>query len=306
VLEQQVRRMLGDARSQALVTNFAGQWLFLRNLPGVTPDPRLFPDFDDSLRQALRRETELFFASILHEDRSVLELLTADYTFLNERLARHYGIPNIKGSHFRRVTVTDDNRRGLLGQGSILTVTAYPHRTSPVRRGKWILENLLGTPPPPPPPNVPALDEKQGEANVRSMRERMSQHRSNAVCASCHSVMDPPGLSLENFDAVGRWRPVDESYTTLDVSGTLPDGTHFDGVAGLRQALVSRAGQFVGTYTEKLLTYGLGRGLEYYDAPTVRTIARDAARDDYRFSTIILAIVNSAPFQMRELDHDRH
>jgi len=248
----------------------------------------------------------LFVASNLREDRSVVNLLDADYTFVNERLARHYGILNIKGSHFRRITVTDDNRRGLLGQGSILTVTAYPHRTSPVRRGKWILENLLGTPPPPPPPNVPALDEKPGEATVRSMRERMSQHRSNAVCASCHAVMDPPGLALENFDAVGRWRSVDDSYTPLDVSGTLPDGSRFEGVSGLRQALLGKTGQFVGTYTEKLMTYALGRGLEYYDAPTVRAIASNAARDDYRFSAIILGIVNSAPFQMRGLDHDRH
>jgi hypothetical protein len=306
VLERQTRRMLADPRSESLVTNFAGQWLFLRNLPTTTPDPRLFPDFDESLRRALRRETELLFDNILRQDRSVLEFLTADYTFLNERLASHYGIPGVKGSHFRRVALTDENRRGLLGHGSILTVTAYPHRTSPVLRGKWILENLLGTAPPPPPPDVPPLDEKPGGTDVRSMRERMERHRANPVCAGCHSIMDPPGLSLENFDAVGRWRGLDDSYSPLDVSGSLPDGTKFAGATGLRQTLLSRSDQFVATYTEKLLTYALGRGLEFYDAPAVRAIVRGARPTDYRFSSIVLGIVNSLPFQFRESDRDHY
>ena len=306
VLERQARRMLADPRSESLVTNFAGQWLFLRNLPTTTPDPRLFPDFDESLRRALRRETELLFDNILRQDRSVLEFLTADYTFVNERLARHYGIPGVKGSHFRRITLSDENRRGLLGHGSILTVTAYPHRTSPVRRGKWILENLLGTPPPPPPADVPPLDEKQGVGDVRSMRERMQAHRSNPVCASCHAIMDPPGLSLENFDAVGRWRRVDDGYSPIDASGSFPDGRKFDGAAGLRVALLSRSDQFVATYTEKLLTYALGRGLEFYDASAVRKIVRQARLSDYRFSSIVVGIVNSLPFQFRESDRDHH
>ena len=304
VLDRQVRRMLADSRSEALVTNFAGQWLFLRNLPTTTPDPRLFPDFDESLRVALRRETELFFDSILRDDRNVMEFLTADYTFVNERLAKHYGIPGVTGSDFRRITVTDESRRGLLGQGSILTVTAYPHRTSPVRRGKWILENMLGTPPPPPPPDVPPLDEKQGGADVRSMRERMQQHRANAVCASCHAIMDPPGLALENFDAIGRWRRVDDGYRPIDASGSFADGTTFDGVGGLRRALLSRSDQFVATLAEKLLTYALGRGLEFYDAPAVRGVVRDARANGYRFSSIIVGIVNSLPFQFREMDRD--
>jgi uncharacterized protein DUF1592/uncharacterized protein DUF1588/uncharacterized protein DUF1585/uncharacterized protein DUF1587/uncharacterized protein DUF1595 len=287
VLDRQVRRLLADSRSEALVTNFAGQWLFLRNLPTTTPDPRLFPDFDESLRVALRRETELFFDSILRDDRNVMEFLTADYTFVNERLAKHYGILGVTGSDFRRITVT-----------------AYPHRTSPVRRGKWILENMLGTPPPPPPPDVPPLDEKQGGADVRSMRERMQQHRANAVCASCHAIMDPPGLALENFDAIGRWRRVDDGYRPIDASGSFADGTTFDGVGGLRHALLSRSDQFVATLAEKLLTYALGRGLEFYDAPAVRGVVRDARANGYRFSSIIVGIVNSLPFQFREMDRD--
>src|SRR5262249_55468488 len=226
----------------------------LRNLPTVTPDPRQFPDFDEGLRDAFRKETELFFGSILLENRSVLDLLSADYTFVNERLARHYGISQIRGTEFRRVTLSDSGRGGLLGQGSILTVTAYPHRTSPVLRGKWVLENLLGTPPPPPPPNVPPLDEPKAGAPVLSMRERMAQHRSNPACASCHAVMDPPGLSLEGFDAVGRRRTLDDAYEPIDLSGVLPDGTGYVGVAGLRQALLARPDQFVTTVTEKLLT----------------------------------------------------
>ncbi len=298
-LERQVRRMLADPRSSALVSNFAAQWLFLRNLPALTPDPRLFPDFDEGLREAMRLETELFVESIIREDRNVTEFLTADYTFVNERLARHYGIPHVQGSHFRRITVPGGTRGGLLGQASILTVTAYPHRTSPVLRGKWVLENILGTPPPPPPPDVPPLEETPGAAQALSMRERMVQHRSSPTCAACHAIMDPPGLSLEQFDAVGRWREVDASFAPIDATGGLPDGTTFDGVAGLRQALLSRPEQFISTLSEKMLTYALGRGVEYYDAPALRAIFEDAAPDDYRFSSLVLGIVNSTPFQMR-------
>ena len=299
VIEQQVRRMLADPRSSALVSNFAAQWLFLRNLPAVTPDPRLFPDFDEGLREALQRETELFVESIIREDRNVTEFLTADYTFVNERLARHYGIPHVQGSHFRRITLPGDTRGGLLGHGSILTVTAYPHRTSPVLRGKWVLENILGTPPPPPPPNVPPLEDTPGGAQALSMRERMALHRSSPTCSVCHAMMDPPGLSLEQFDAVGRWRGVDASFAPIDATGSLPDGNTFDGVAGLRQALLSRPEQFISTLAEKMLTYGLGRGVEYYDAPALRAILEDAALDGHRFSSLVLAIVNSTPFQMR-------
>ena len=300
VLEQQVRRMLADDRSSAsLVTNFAAQWLYLRNLPAARPNGDVFPDFDEGLRRALRRETELFFESILREDRSVLDLLKADYTFLNERLAKHYGIPDVYGSHFRRVTLGKDSvRGGLLGQGSVLTVTAYPNRTSPVQRGKWILENLLGTPPPPPPPNVPPLAEGTAAKGL-SMRERMTQHRANPVCASCHRMMDPLGLALENFDAVGRWRTLGEGHTPIDASGSLPDGTTFEGATGLREALLSQSALFVTTMTEKLLTYALARGLEYYDAPAVRAIARDGASGGYRLSALILGIVKSDAFQMR-------
>ena len=299
VLESQVRRMLADPRAESLVTNFAAQWLYLRNLTAVSPDFIVFPDFDETLRRALRRETELFFESIVREDRSALDLLTADYTFVNERLAKHYGMPGIYGSHFRRVALPPDSPRGgLLGQGSILAVTGYATRTSPVVRGKWVLENLLGTPPPPPPPNVPPLSEEKSDA-VLSMRERMIEHRRNPVCAACHALMDPVGLSLENFDAIGRWRTLTDGFAPIDASGSLPDGTTFDGVAGLRQALVSRSDQFVRTLTERLLTYGLGRAVEHYDQPAVRAIERAAARDDYRFSSIVLGIVNSTPFQMR-------
>ena len=298
-LERQVRRMLADPRSSALVSNFAAQWLFLRNLPALTPDPRLFPDFDEGLREAMRLETELFVESIIREDRNVTEFLTADYTFVNERLARHYGIPHVQGSYFRRITVLGGTRGGLLGQASILTVTAYPHRTSPVLRGKWVLENILGTPPPPPPPDVPPLEVTPGAAQALSMRERMAQHRSSPTCAACHAIMDPPGLSLEQFDAVGRWREVDASFAPIDATGALPDGTTFDGMAGLRQALLSRPEQFISTLSEKMLTYALGRGVEYYDAPALRAILEDAARDDYRFSSLVLGIVNSTPFQMR-------
>ena len=299
VLEQQVRRMLADRRSDAFVANFTGQWLNLRRLPDVAPDLKRFPDFDGTLRHALRRETELFFESVLQEDRSVLELLTADHTFVNERLAAHYGIPAVKGSHFRRVTLGDTSRRGLLGKGSILAATSYAHRTSPVLRGKWILENLLGTPPPPPPPDVPDLKEDNDRGEVLSMRDRMVQHRASPVCASCHAMMDPLGLALENFDAVGQWRTRSEAFTPIDASGAMLDGTTFDGVDGLREVLLGRSELFVTTLTEKLLTYALGRGLDAGDAPVVRRIVRAAAAEDYRFQSLLLGIVKSLPFQMR-------
>jgi hypothetical protein len=298
-LEGQVRRMLADPRSEALVNSFADQWLYLRNLASTIPDARLFPDFDDNLRQALRRETELFFESIMREDRSVLDLLRANYTFVNERLAKHYGIPNVYGSQFRRITFDKDSvRGGLLGQGSILTVTSYADRTSPVIRGKWILTNIVGAPPPPPPPNVPPLKDNDSGGKILTMRERMAQHRANPPCAGCHKLMDPVGFSLENFDAVGRWR-TSEGGTAIDTSGNLPDGGQFVGVSGLQKALLSRPELFLTTTTEKLLTYALGRGLESYDGAAVRKIVRDARGSDYRFSSLILGIVNSTPFQMR-------
>ena len=299
VLERQVRRMLADARSRMLVTNFADQWLYLRNLSSTTPDMRLFPDFDDNLRQAFRQETELFVESIMREDRNVLDLLNANYTFVNERLAKHYGIPNVYGSRFRRVTFGEDGTRGgLLRQGSILTVTSYATRTSPVIRGKWILSNILGVPPPPAPAFVPSLKENSGIGNNVTMRQRMAQHRANPACSGCHQLMDPVGFSLENFDAVGRWRTMEDT-TPIDASGGLPDGSKFAGVAGLQKALVSRPDIFVTTFSDKLLTYALGRGVEYYDAPAIRKVVRDAGAQDYRFSSIVLGIVNSAPFQMR-------
>ena len=299
VLEQQVRRMLADPRSNALLSNFGGQWLYLRNLHEVSPDLNVFPNFDDSLREAFQQETELFFQSIVREDRSVVDFLNADYTFVNERLARYYGIPNVYGSQFRRVKVSDENRRGLLGQGSILTVTSFGNRTSPVVRGKWILDNFLGTPPPPPPPNVPSLKERSaGDGHVQTMRQRMEEHRDNPVCSACHKVMDPIGFSLENFDGLGKWRTSDGNVP-IDPSGQLPDGSKFEGPAGLRKALLARSDQFVNTLTEKLLMYALGRGVEYYDAPAVRKIMRDAAANNYRWSSLVIGIVKSAPFQMR-------
>jgi len=298
VLERQVRRMLADSRSQALVTNFAGQWLYLRELKNSSPDSLTFPDFDDNLRQAFQRETELFFQSIVHEDRSVLDLLNADYTFVNERLAKHYEIPNVYGNEFRRVTLENDARRGLLGQGSILLVTSVANRTSPVARGKWILENILGSPPPLPPPNVPPLKENAVGTAVASVRERMEEHRSNPVCASCHKLMDPIGFSLENFDAVGHWRDIDSGFK-IDASGQLVDGSKLDGPASLRKALLSYPDAFTGTMTEKLLMYAVGRELHYYDMPVVRAIMANAARNNLRFSSIVMGIVKSAPFQMR-------
>ena len=298
VLEREVRRMLADPRAQALVANFAGQWLHLRNVPNVLPNSDLFPDFDDNLRQSFRRETELLFESVMHEDRNVMDLLTADYTFVNERLARHYGIPDIYGSRFRRVPIVDEARKGLLGQGSILSVTSHAERTSPVVRGKWILENILGMPVPPPPPDVPPLKENAEGEKPRTMREQMAEHRANPVCATCHKIMDPVGFALENFDAVGAWR-THEAGGKIDASGVLADGTKVDGVLGLRQAIVGRPEVFVGTMTEKLLTYALGRGIDYRDMPAVRAIVRNAAGSNYRFSTLILGVVRSTPFQMR-------
>jgi hypothetical protein len=299
VLEQQVRRMLSDRRSESLIDNFAGQWLHLRNLRAASPDLATFPEFDENLREAFLQETEFFFGSMLRDDRPVTDLLTADYTFLNDRLAQHYGIPGIYGSHFRRVSLSDENRWGLLGQGSILTVTSYANRTSPVTRGKWLLDNFLGTPPPPPPPDVtPALKSREDDGRVLSMRQRMEQHRANPACATCHSRMDPLGFALENFDAVGAWRSSDTGVA-IDASGALPDGTRFEGPTGLRNALLRNREEFVSTVTEKLLTYALGRPLEYYDFAAVRGILRGAASTNYRWSPIILGVVESTPFQMR-------
>ena len=292
--------MLADDRSRNLVTNFAAQWLHLRNLDSMTPDMRLFPDFDDNLRQAFRRETELFLDSVMREDRSVLDLVRANYTFVNERLAKHYGFPHVYGSRFRRVTFGSDVARGgLLRHGSVLFVTSYATRTSPVIRGKWVLENVLGVPPPPPPPNVPALTEPKTIGATLSMRERLAEHRANPACAGCHRLMDPVGFALENYDAVGRWR-TSEAGTPIDASGTLFDGTPFNGVADLEAALLRRPALFVTTLTEKLLTFATGRGVEYYDAAAVRGIVRRVQADDYRFSSLVVGIVNSPPFQMRK------
>jgi hypothetical protein len=304
VLEKQVRRMLADPRSHAFTENFAGQWLSLRRLVDIVPDPFLFPDYGDTLALAFRREVELFFDSIVREDRPALDLLTANYTFVNERLATHYGIQNVKGINFRRVTLPEDSpRRGILGKGAVLTVTAFPNRTSPVVRGKWVLQTILGAPPPEPPPNVPGLEEN-GEkvTKVRTLRERLEQHRASAACSGCHKLMDPIGFALENFDAVGKYRTVDENYEPLDNSGVYPDGSRIDGVSGLRQVLAKHSDQFMANVTKTLMTYALGRGVEYYDAPAVRAILRDAAQADYRFSSLILGIVKSAPFQMRRSD----
>ena len=301
VLHQQVRRMLADEKSDALIQNFAGQWLYLRNLKSFQPNSLEFPDFDDNLRQALHRETEMFFASIMREDRNVLDLMTADYTFLNERLAKHYGIPGVYGSHYRRVTLTDDARKGLLGKGAILMVTSHPDRTSPVVRGKWVLDNLLSAPVPPMPNNVPPLNEDANRGGkILTMRERMEEHRKNPTCAACHKIMDPIGLSMENFDAVGAWRTRDGgTLGPINASGELLDGTKVDGVVTLRQALVKQPEIFVATVTEKLLTYALGRGLAYYDMPEVRKIVHDSAAQNYKFSSLILGVVDSPAFQKR-------
>lgn len=301
VLDAQVKRMLADPRSQSLVTNFADQWLHLRNLESITPDLRLFPDFDDNLRQAMRTETQLLFQRILREDRSVLELLSADYTYLNERLAKHYSIPHIYGSRFRLVELDPQQHRGgILRHGSILTVTSYATRTSPVIRGQWVLENILGTPAPPPPANVPALKDNTVAANL-SIRERLAEHRANPACAGCHELIDPPGFALENFDAVGRWR-THENGEVVDSSGGLPDGSQFAGVDGLEAALLERPDLFVHTMAERLVTFALGRGVETYDAPAIRQIVRRARENDYRFSAMILGIVHSTPFQMRTFE----
>jgi len=297
VLEKQTRRMLADPKARALVTNFANQWLFLRDLKNANPDVTVFPDFDDNLRQGFQRETEMLFESVVREDRSVLDLLDADYTFVNERLARHYGIPNVYGPDFRRVPVANDARRGLLGHGSLLLVTSNANRTSPVIRGKWVLENLLGSQAPLPPPDVPPLEEKPTAA-ARSVRERIEQHRANPTCAGCHKIMDPIGLALENFDAIGRWRTTDEGVA-IDASAQLVDGTPIDGPATLRKALLNRSDVFVTAMTEKLLMYGMGREIKYYDMPAVRGVMHVAADKRYRFSDLVLGIVKSDPFQMR-------
>ena len=300
-LERQVRRLVADPRSETLTTNFAAQWLQLRNLETtVRPGDPFSVAFDESLRQSMLRETELFVDGIVRDDRGMVELLTAGYTFLNERLAEHYGIPGVTGSHFRRVDwPAGSARRGILGHGSVLTLTSHAIRTSPVLRGKWILDNLLGTPPPDPPPNVPSLNDRKTQAKRPTLRERMEAHRDNPACSACHAMIDPTGFALENFDAIGRWRVVDESFNAIDPSGVLPDGRSFDGVAGMRDALAANPEQFVTTVTEKLMTYALGRGLEHYDMPALRRIVREAAADDYRFQTVILGIVTSDPFLMR-------
>lgn len=301
ILREQTLRMLSDPRSESLVTNFAAQWLFLRDVAAKQPDVLQFPDFDDGLRYGFERETELFVSSILRENRSVLDLLNANYTFINARLARHYGIPNIEGTYFRRYTFPPDSvRGGLLGQGSILTLTSYATRTSPVLRGKWVLENLLSAAPPPPPPNIPALKtEGKRAGETLSMREAMTQHRANPACASCHARMDPIGFAMENFDAIGRWRDSDGG-NAIDASGLFPDGVKFVGMSGLKKVLLDHPDQFVDTVAGKLLMYGVGRNLQYYDAPPVRAILRDAAKDNYTFSSLILGVVKSTPFQMRE------
>jgi hypothetical protein len=306
VLEQQVRRMMADARSSSLVTNFAEQWLYLRDIDAKRPNEILFPDFDESLRAALRKETDLFLDSVLRGNASVLELLSANYTFVNQRLADHYGIPNIHGPEFHRVTFPPGSPRGgLLGQGSLLTITSYANRTSPVNRGKWVLENLLSAPPPPPPPNVPALKTEGGETGKPlTMRDAMVQHRANPACAGCHSRMDPIGFAMENFDPVGRWRDTDAG-NIIDRSGVFPDGSKFDGMAGLKAALLSHPDEFVSTLTEKLLMYALGRNVQYFDRPAVRAIVKDSARNNYTLASLVMGIVKSTPFQMRETQEAR-
>ena len=297
VLAQQTRRMLADRRATRWMNDFLGQWLQVRNLQTIEPDPIRFPEFDSTLREAMIRETELFFESQVRDDRNVLDLLRADYTFLNARLAEHYDMWGVYGSHFRRVTVTDPARHGLLGHGSVLTTTSYADRTSVVLRGKWVLETLLGAPPPPPPPAVPPLKQNDGKSKPASLRERMEQHRQNAVCASCHATMDPLGFALENFNAIGKWREDDEG-AAINPAIVLR-GADIDGPKAFREALLRQDGEFIRTVTEKLLTYALARGLDYRDAPTVRQLVRDASRDDYRWSSLILGIITSAPFQQR-------
>jgi hypothetical protein len=302
-LRRQVTRMLADTKSSAIVENFFAQWLKLRHVDALRPIEAFFPDFDAALRSAFRKETELFAEYIIRQDRSILDLLNADYTFVNERLAKHYGIPNVQGVNFRKVSYPDDRRRGLLGHGSILTLTSHAVRTSPVLRGKWVLENILATPPPPPPPNVPMLkDEEIGSRKTQTMREKMAAHRANAVCASCHSTIDPVGFALENFDPVGHWRDLDANFKPLDTTGVLPDGSKFSNLSEFRTALLKHPDAFIGNFAEKLLTYALGRGTEYFDQPAIRKIAADAASQNYSFSSIVLGIVNSQPFQMRRAE----
>jgi cytochrome c5 len=297
VFERQVRRMLADTRSRSLIDDFVDQWLQMGKLKSIVPDADAFPEFDENLREAMQRETEEFVADQLREDRSVLDLLTANYSFLNERLARHYGVPDIYGNHFRKVTLPDDKRGGLLGQASVLTITSYPNRTSVVLRGKWLLANILGAPPPPPPPNVPSLKDAGQDGQPRSLRDRMEEHRKNPACASCHQRMDPLGFSLENFDALGKWRMIADGEK-VDASASLPDGTRFEGISGLRSLLLSHKDDYIRTLTEKLLAYAVGRGVEFYDLPAVRKITRESAARDYRWSSLILAIVRSTPFNM--------
>ena len=302
ILEAQTQRMLDDPRSSALVKNFASQWLYLRNLRSLVPDAVEFPEFDENLRNAFRQESELYFESLLRDDRSVLDLLGAGYTYVNERLAEHYGIEGVYGSHFRRVELEGElaqQRGGILGQGSLLTATSYANRTSPVLRGKWVLTNILGTPPPPPPADVPDLPETGADGQPATIRDRMIQHRENPNCAVCHLPMDPLGLALENFDAVGRWRDTGEANLAIDASGQLPNGTAFYGLNGLRNILLDRSEEFAGTVTEKLFAYAIGRPPEYFDKPTVRMITRSAALDNYSWSSIIMGIVKSAPFRTR-------
>jgi hypothetical protein len=298
ILKAQVLRMLADPRAHALTTNFTGQWLYLRNLKYAKPNTDVFPQFDSRLREAMATETEMFFESIVRENRPVLDFVTADYTYLNQRLAEHYGIPGIYGSTFRRVKLDPSTHRGgLLGQGSILTVTSFDNRTSVVKRGKWILDNLLAAPPPPPPPNIPALNETPGGRKM-TVRQMMDVHRSNPICATCHSKMDPLGFSLENFNAIGAWRDKDAGQV-IDASAVLPDGTQFEGPSGLQNILMTRKNQFVDAFVERLMIYALGRGLESYDMPAVRIVRRRAAADDYHIDTVILGIIQSVPFQMR-------
>jgi hypothetical protein len=303
VLEQQVRRMLADPRSKTLTTNFAFEWLKVRDIDKLDPDPYVYPGFDEPLRAAFRREMELFIDSVFHEDHNVIDLLSANYTFVNERLAAHYGVDNIRGDQFRRVTLADENRFGLLGKGAVLMVTAYPNRTSPVLRGAYILENLLGTPPSPPPPNVEAFKENKEGEKPKTIREIMETHRANPTCNACHGVMDPLGFSLENFDTVATYRSIDRfTHTKIDTSGKLVDGTAVNGPTDLRKALLTRPEQFAQTFTEKLMTYALGREIEAFDMPTVRKIVKDAKRDNYKFSSIVMGIIAAPAFQSSRVE----
>jgi hypothetical protein len=301
VLEKQTRRMLADPRAESLATNFAAQWLNLQNLKDALPDPLMFPNFDRNLAISMRRETELLFDSVVHEDRNVLDLLTANYTFVDERLAKHYGIPNVLGSRFRRVEIANETRRGLLGEAAILTLTSVANRTSPVQRGKWVMNVLLGVPPPAPPPNVPALKEAAENTKPLSVRDRLEEHRRNPACASCHKLMDPIGFALENFDAVGVWRTNDGEFR-VDAGGQMYDGAKLDGPASLRRAILNHSDSFIRNFTENLLAFGLGRVPDYYDMPVVRSIDREAARNGDRFSSFVLGVVRSAPFQMRRAE----